>query len=437
MAQHQGNPAEDNSPDPPLPFRQRAIYVVAVVTIVVVALAMLWIIRWVFCLAFLAILFGVFLRAGADLLASVMRPLVRLTSGVSLALFCLLLVSLVALFFVLAVPALSQQVALLRDQVPQSVERLKDKLRETEWGVWLVEEGEAMVGQVRPDTRPAGANADPADPATMPVIEPAGVALNVPAVQPNPGDSPGTSAARSGGAGSGSGAAFDLPGFFRQAVGWATTAVTGVIALLFIIFTGLYLAIDPGLYARGVLWLVPPRGRDKADCVLRRVGHTLRYWILGQLAAMTLVGTVAGVGLWILGAPLPLVLGVLAGVAEFVPNVGPFVAAVLPTLLSVTAEGRFLDGPSLGVAVLVLFVAIQTAESYLITPMIQQRAVEIPPALLIVTQLAAAVLLGPIGVVIAAPLVASVMAAIKELVVVGDPKREHPKDRANPAPGEV
>src|SRR5690606_13529823 len=130
------------------------------------------------------------------------------------------------------------------------------------------------------------------------------------------------------------------------------------------------------------------------DCVLRRIGHTLRYWILGQLAAMTLVGTVAGVGLWILGAPLPLVLGVLAGVAEFVPNVGPFVAAVLPTLLSVTAEGRFLDGPSLGVAVLVLFVAIQTAESYLITPMIQQRAVEIPPALLIVTQLAAAVLLG-------------------------------------------
>jgi predicted PurR-regulated permease PerM len=290
------------------------------------------------------------------------------------------------------------------------VQSLKEELRESRWGTWLVQEGEAMADRVRPETRPATTQAG----------DPAG--FDQDATESQVGVPSGNN---------GGGSSVDLAGFFRRAAGWASSAVLAVVVLLFVLFTGLYLAIDPGLYMRGVLWLVPPRGRRKADCVLKRVGHTLRYWIMGQLVAMALVGTVAGLGLWILGAPLPMVLGTLAGVAEFVPNVGPFVAAGLPTLLSATAEGRFLSGPSLAVAVLLMFIAIQTLESYVITPMIQQRAVEMPPALLITTQLAAAMLLGPIGVVIAAPLVASVMAALNELVVVGDPANEHPKDRSH------
>ena len=110
-----------------------------------------------------------------------------------------------------------------------------------------------------------------------------------------------------------------------------------------------------------------------------------------------------------------------------------FFSAFLPALLSLGAEGRFFSGPSLAVSVLVLFLVVQTLESYLMTPLIQRRAVELPPALLIFTQLAAGLLLGPLGVVIAAPLVASAMAAARELIVVGDPAHEDPKDRAHDA----
>jgi predicted PurR-regulated permease PerM len=191
----------------------------------------------------------------------------------------------------------------------------------------------------------------------------------------------------------------------------------------------LYLAAEPGLYQRGVLWLIPPRGREKADCVLKRVGHTLKFWLMGQLIAMAAVGVLITLGLWVLGAPLPLVSGLLAALLEFVPNVGPALAAGIPTLLSISAEGRFVDGPSLAGAVLGWFLIVQMLESYLLTPLIQRKAVELPPALLIVTQISAAVILGPLGVAVAAPLVAAAMAASRELFVVGDPEHEDPKDR--------
>ena len=146
--------------------------------------------------------------------------------------------------------------------------------------------------------------------------------------------------------------------------------------------------------------------------------------------AMGAVGVMTFIGLWILGAPLPFVFATLAGLLEFIPNIGPVIASGLPTLLSVGHEGRFLSGPSLAMAVLGWFLVVQMLESYLLTPLIQRRAVELPPALLIVTQLAAAVLLGPVGVAIAAPLVASGMAVSRELFVVGEPGKEDPQDRA-------
>src|SRR5687768_8868739 len=116
-------------PEPPLPFRQRVIYTAAIGATLVIVVLLLWMLRWVFCLAFLAILFGVFLRGGADVLARVLPPLRRARDGTRLALFCLLLVATVTAFFFLAVPSLSKQVAQLRDQLPQSIERIKSELR--------------------------------------------------------------------------------------------------------------------------------------------------------------------------------------------------------------------------------------------------------------------------------------------------------------------
>lgn len=399
---HQRESAEPH--DPSLSFRQRAIYVVVVVATVTVALLLLWKLRWVFCLAFLAILLAVFLRGGALVLQRAAQPIVKLKEGTSLGLFGLLLLAAITAFFFLAVPSLSRQAGELRGRFPESVEKIKTELRQSRWGTWIVQEGEAIVDQVRPATTQAA----PGDATTQ---QATGAASDRRSAAADP-------------------AGPDLRAVFRQAAGWASSFVTAVIAGMFVLFAGIYLAVEPEMYTRGILWLVPPRGRTKADCVLKRIGRTLRYWLLGQMCAMAIVGVLAGTGLWILGAPLPLVLGTLAAVAEFVPNVGPFLAATLPTILSATAEGRFLSGPSLAVAVLVLFIVIQSLESYLITPLIQRRAVELPPALLILTQISAAFTLGAIGVVIAAPLIASIMAAVRELYVVGDPAHEDPQDRA-------
>ena len=377
---HGPRPSEDHAPADadgshlPLAYRRRAIYAVMLAAGVLAGLYLSWQIRWVFTLVFASMLLAVFLRGGADLLARLLAPAVRLRPGVSLGLFCLLLVAAAGVFVALAVPGLSEQVDQLRGQLPQAVEGLRERLRHTGWGTYLLEQFDG--GQ------PAATAGSPESVA-------------------------------------------------KRAAGWAGSAISFVVAVLFFLFMGLYMAAEPGMYVRGVLWLVPPRGRKRADAALKRIGHTLRYWLLGQLAAMTAVGLLTGVGLWVLGAPLPVVGGTLAALLEFVPNVGPAVAAALPTLLSLGAEGRYVSGPPLAGAVLVWFLIVQSVESYLLTPLIQRRAVELPPALLIFTQLAAALLFGAIGVAIAAPLVAAAMAASRELLVVGDPDREHPKDRAH------
>ena len=364
---------QDTRSEPPLPFRQRAIYIVAISVGAVIAVLLIWQLRGVLTLAFASILFAVFLRSGANLLAWLLRGVVRLRPGVSLAIFCLLLVLASAAVVTLAVPSLSGQVDLLSERLPESFDQLRQRLRETGWGEWVLE----ILGINNGGSTTA--------PATRAIA--------------------------------------------RNAAGWVGSLFTLVFSVIFFLFMALYLAAEPGLYQRGVLWLVPPRGREKADCVLKRVGHTLKFWLMGQLIAMAAVGVLITLGLWILGAPLPMVSGLLAALLEFVPNVGPALAAGVPTLLSVSAEGRFLDGPSLAVAVLSWFLIVQMLESYLLTPLIQRRAVELPPALLIVTQISAAVILGPLGVAVAAPLVAAAMAASRELFVVGDPEHEDPRDR--------
>lgn len=396
--------------DPPLPFRQKMIYVVTVAAGVAAALALLWMLRWVFTLTFAAVLLAVFLRGGADLMGRLLSPILRLGPNLRLALFVCLLIGSMTGFAFLAAPSLTGQAAQLRKRVPQAVESFREQLRESRWGAWLIEESEALVGQMSPATQPTTAEAAQ------------------PFARTTPSDT--RAATRPGGA---SGSGPDLQSLLRLVVRWAGGAVTVIISVLFLVFAALYMAAEPDLYRRGVLWLVPPRGREQAQRVLDRVDYTLRHWLMGQLAAMAIVGVLIGLGLWALGAPLPLLGGAAAALLEFVPNVGPVVAAGVPTLLALAAEGRFLSGPSLAMAVLLLFLLVQMLESYLLTPLIQRRVVELPPALLIVTQLAAGVLLGPIGVAIAAPLVASAMAVTRELFVVGDPDREHPNDRAGDA----
>ncbi len=195
----------------------------------------------------------------------------------------------------------------------------------------------------------------------------------------------------------------------------AASAVTGTFGALgnfvIMLFIGIYGAINPGLYRSGVLALLAPSLRPRADEVMDKAGNTLRSWLTAQLMAMAAVGVLTGLGLWLIGIPLAFILGLIAGLLAFIPNIGPVLAAVPGILLA------FPEGQSTVLMVLGVYVAVQALESYILTPLIQQEKVSMPPALIITAQLLLGVLFGILGLAMATPLAAVGMTLIGALYV--------------------
>lgn len=203
--------------------------------------------------------------------------------------------------------------------------------------------------------------------------------------------------------------------FEGRAANWLTRFFTStfgaIVDILVIFFIGLYLAVAPPLYRNGLVRLFPRRRRERMTRLLDELGETLWYWIMGRLASMTIIGVLTGIGLWFFGIPMPILLGVLAGLLTFIPNIGSALAVVPPLLLALQ------QGPWTAVYVGCYYLAIQFLESYFITPLIQQRAVSVPPALLLTAQLIMGVLTGFIGLAMATPLTATAIVLLKRLYV--------------------
>ena len=187
--------------------------------------------------------------------------------------------------------------------------------------------------------------------------------------------------------------------------------VNGVTALVVAVVGGFFLAADPALYRRGAAKLLPRSQQARAEDALAASGQALRLWLIAQLISMAMVGASAGLGTWMLGLPSPLALGLFAGLAEFVPLIGPILGAV-PALLLAMADG---GGTFFWTAV--LFIAIQQVESNLIMPLVEQRLVSLPPALLLFAVVAVGLLFGLPGVVLAAPLTVVAFVLVKKLYV--------------------
>lgn len=200
-------------------------------------------------------------------------------------------------------------------------------------------------------------------------------------------------------------------GLAQRVLGMFGTVTGAAAGVALVVFTGLYLALQPSVYLDGLRRLFPPSSRKTLSRTLDRVGTTMRWWLFGKLASMVVVGVLTWAALAALGMPLGLVLAVLAALLAFIPNIGP-ILALLPALLVALAES-----PRKAAAVFLVYLAVQTLESYLITPFIQRRAVSMPPALGLASQAVMAVLAGGLGVLLASPIMACVLVLVEDLYV--------------------
>jgi predicted PurR-regulated permease PerM len=191
-----------------------------------------------------------------------------------------------------------------------------------------------------------------------------------------------------------------------------TFTVFGAVAdVALVIFLAVYLAADPRTYRNGFLLLLPPAARDDVGHALDSSAVNLRKWLLGQLVAMVVVGVVTGIGLWAIGVPLALPLAILSGILEFVPVVGPLVAAVPGVLIA------FTQGPEVALYAALVYFGVQFIEGNFVMPLAQRWAVSLPPALSLIGIVGFGLLFGLAGVLFAMPLLVVAVTLVDTLYV--------------------
>jgi len=188
-----------------------------------------------------------------------------------------------------------------------------------------------------------------------------------------------------------------LFGHAQTAVGTASSFLANT---LVIVFLGLLFAFDPQAYRDGVVLLVRPSSRERVRAVLDEMGSVLRLWLVGQLIRIVLMTACVWLALYLLGLPGPFLLGAQAGVSNFVPYLGPILAAVPVGLVAMPL------GLSMLIWAVGIYTVIQSIEGYVIGPLIQRQAVELPPAWALVAIVLFGSLFGVLGIALAMPLFA-------------------------------
>ena len=195
-------------------------------------------------------------------------------------------------------------------------------------------------------------------------------------------------------------------------------------SFLIVFFGGIFLAAEPRLYGIGLIKLIPPARRRLVAEAMGESDHALRLWLKGQLWAMILIFVMTWLGLWALGVPSALVLGLISGVLEFIPYAGA-ISSSIPAIMV-----ALVQSPELALWVVGLYVVVHHVEAYLIQPLIQQFAVEIPAVITLFALLAFGLLFGILGILLAAPLAVVSYVLVKRLYVI------EALDTPTPIPGE-
>ncbi|KAA2213280.1 AI-2E family transporter [Teichococcus oryzae] len=297
--------------------------------------------------------------------SQLLRRVLPVSNGAGVLLVVLLLLLLGAAFGLLAARPMADQFSELWRQVPEAARRLTARLENYSWGQQILE-------SLRPGN------------------------LSLP---------------QGGGAGAVS----------------ALNVTFGALGnFVLVIFLGLYFAIDPQLYRRGIEAMLAPSLRPKARRIAEEAAETLRGWLGAQMISMAVVGVMTGIGLWLVGVPLAPVLGVLSAVLAFIPTIGPVMAAVPGVLLGLAG------GFSGAVAVIAVYLAVQSVESYLITPFVQKRSVDLPEAATIISLVAFGLLYGFLGMLLATPMAALLLMLVRRLYVEDYLDREPLPERLTP-----
>jgi predicted PurR-regulated permease PerM len=382
-------------------------------------LRLLWFANALFLTIFLGILFAIAISAGVDRLQRW-----RIPRGIGAALIVISFFALLFGFGASMAPTLRAQGAELRLKLPQAVDRVEEWVNKRQSGMFGVLLGGSEA--VAPATSaPAAGGGAPGAGGTAPAVgggtpaaggnaQTAGSTASgarTSATQPGGGSAP---AADSGG-----GLAPSLKGRITSQLGGAsrylfpflTHTVAAVGGFLLVVFLSIYFAADPELYRRGFLALLPARRRAQGAEVMDRVAVVLRKWLVTQLIAMAAIGTVTTIALLILKVKAAFALGLLAGLFEFIPTVGPLLSAIPAVAMG------FLDSPEKALVVAAVYVGIQFLENHILIPLLMKGGMDLPPALTVVTQALLALVFGFLGLMVAVPLLATVMVTVQVLYV--------------------
>jgi predicted PurR-regulated permease PerM len=182
-------------------------------------------------------------------------------------------------------------------------------------------------------------------------------------------------------------------------------------AIVIVTFLALYMAAQPGVYIHGLVRLMPVDFRPRARTVLREIYRMLRVWLWTKLFTMLVTGIGIGIGLWLLKIPMALALGILAGVLEFIPTVGPLLSAIPAVLIALVI------GPVAALKVAALYFLVQWVGNHVATPLIQQRKLSIPPAVTLALVALLGTFFGFGGLLLSGPLAVVIVGLVKMLYV--------------------
>lgn len=201
-------------------------------------------------------------------------------------------------------------------------------------------------------------------------------------------------------------------GYFTGLIPYLFGGINFLIHLVSVLVMAVYLTLRPGLYRDGIIILVPPVHRDLARDILADLSTTLRAWIVGQILAMIVLGSLTWVGLLLLDVPYALAFGVFTGIVVVVPFFGTLISTILPALF-VLGSGGLMQA----LLVVLLGVVVHLFEANFVHPVIMERQINLPPVLSILSVLVMAELLGAIGLLVAVPVLATVIVIIRRVYI--------------------